>query len=271
MKDNTDHNAPEAQELMQELSTGQIHLWFVFVDEIRDEHLLNRYRLLLTDEERQQELRFYFARDRHRYLVTRALVRTVLSRYAPVAPERWSFSANMYGRPEITDDDAREISFNISHTQGLIILGIAKGIALGVDTENVTDRRVSSGVAERFFSRAEASALRDLPMAAQHERFFDYWTLKESYIKAHGMGLSIPLNQFSFHFPSDRQVKITIDAELNDHASRWRFWQLRPSTDHLVAVCAERSTDAEPRLIMKKLVPWKSEATFDCALLRKSD
>src|SRR5437763_959951 len=81
---------------------------------------------------------FHFARDRRRYLVTRALVRTVLSRYMDIAPREWAFAVNDYGRPLITNAAAaaRQISFNVSHTDSLIILAIAQGHELGVDVEN---------------------------------------------------------------------------------------------------------------------------------------
>lgn len=253
---------------MLELHPGHIHLWFVFFDEIQDEHLLNQYRRLLTEEEQRQETRFYRARDRLRYLVTRALVRTALSRYATVAPEYWSFSKNAYGRPEIAnhDETAKRLSFNISHTQSLIVLGISDGCALGVDTENISIRQAPLEIAGRFFSQNENAALCALPIDRQHHRFFQYWTLKESYIKARGMGLSIPLDQFGFDFLPDNRIAISILPALNDLASRWRFWQFQPSADYLVAVCAERSADIEQQLIMKKIVPLQSEEILDFKL-----
>jgi 4'-phosphopantetheinyl transferase len=67
--------------MLIELHPDRIHLWFTFFDAIRDEHLLHRYRLLLSEEERRMEKRIQLAKNRHRYLVTRALVRIVLSRW----------------------------------------------------------------------------------------------------------------------------------------------------------------------------------------------
>src|SRR5689334_11223332 len=82
------------------LPQSEIHLWLAFYDEI-EERLHSAYRELLNAAEKEQEKRFYFARDQRRYLITRALVRTVLSRYVSIAPKEWSFSTNAYGRPEI--------------------------------------------------------------------------------------------------------------------------------------------------------------------------
>lgn len=257
---------------MLELRPDQVDLWLAFPDEIRDSQLLDQYRQLLTGKEQAQERRFHFRKDQHRYLVTRALVRTVLSRYAPVAPEQWLFSPNAYGKPEIANDDrtAKKISFNISHTHGLIVLGITGYKSLGLDTENVRARQAPIDVARHYFSADEVAALHALPVNMQHDRFFQYWTLKEAYIKARGMGLSIPLDQFSFHLPHDVHPGISFHSLLDDHASRWRFWQFRVSSEYLMAVCAERVESVAQQLKIKKLVPLEAEETFACTLLRES-
>ena len=61
------------------------------------------YRALLSHDEHERMARLVFERDRRRFLLTRALVRTMLSRYAAVAPADWTFIANVHGRPEILD------------------------------------------------------------------------------------------------------------------------------------------------------------------------
>ena len=255
-----------------DLDPAKVDLWFAFYEAIRDERLLAEYMRLLTDEEREQQRRFYFERDRHRYLVTRALVRTVLSKYAPVAAPHWVFGKNDHGRPEIANDNAvaRTISFNITHTHGLIILAVTREQAIGVDAENISVRQPAIEIADRFFSAHEVAELHKVPAGGQHERFFHYWTLKESYIKARGMGLAIPLDQFGFHFPHAAQVGISIDPQLNDDAARWRFWQLRPHADFLAALCVERTQPASPQLIMRNIEPLATEKIIECALLRTS-
>lgn len=254
------------------LTLAEIHLWFAFYDEINEEPLLSAYRDLLDDVEKAQETRFYFARDRRRYLVTRALVRTVLSRYAAVQPQKWAFSANAYGRPEIANAQARDLclSFNISHTHSLIVLGVTKGRALGVDVENFCARAAAIEVADHYFAPQEVKSLADVPRPQQQYRFFEYWTFKESYIKARGMGLSLPLDKFSFRYPDGQAVEIAIDAELADDPRRWQFWQLQPRPEYLVAVCAERTCLESPSLIVRETVPLLSEKEMPGGFLRSS-
>jgi 4'-phosphopantetheinyl transferase len=256
------------------LTSAEIHVWLASYDELAEERLHSAYRELLDEAERKQEPRFYFARDRRRYLVTRALVRTVLSRYAEVNPREWVFSTNAYGRPEIVNAQGRDagLSFNISHTHSLIVLGVTRHRALGVDVENVRAREVSIDIADHYFAPQEVAALRAVPSHEQQYRFFEYWTFKESYIKARGMGLSLPLDKFGFHYPHDRAVGIAIHPELADDAARWQFWQFRPTPEYLVAICAERLGAQSPtRLIVRQAVPMVSEEPFAPEFLRVSE
>jgi len=255
------------------LHPDKVQLWFAFCDEIADQGVLADYRRLLTDEERQKEGRFHFARDRHRYLITRALVRTVLSRYAAVTPQDWRFTEDAYGRPLIANDHsaARRISFNVSHTRSLVVLGVSCERALGVDIEDFQTRRADLDVADRYFSADEVAQLRATAPQLQAARFFEYWTLKESYIKARGMGLSLPLEQFGFDLAQPQRVQIRFHPPLMDDPSRWTFWLLRAGTDHYVTVCAERAGRDVPQLSCTKIVPLRDEVALECEELRRSE
>jgi len=252
------------------LTGAEIHLWLADYGEITDSRLHAEYRTLLDPAERAQEPRFYFDRDRRRYLVTRALVRTVLSRYAPIDAAGWTFSKNAYGCPAVANAEARDLSFNISHTHSLIVLGVSRGRALGVDVENVRDRQASIDIAGHYFAPDEVAVLNAAPPHEQQYRFFEYWTFKESYIKARGMGLSLPLDKFSFRYADAADVAIAIRPELADDAARWQFWQFRPEPEYLVAVCAERIGAQSPRLVVRRTVPLVGERGYDPELLRIS-
>ena len=111
-------------------------------------------------------------------MVTRVLVRTVLSRYLALAPADWRFSANAYGRPAIANDAFANcgLSFNISHARGLIALAVTRHREIGVDVENVRVRQVSLDIADRFFAPAEVAELASFQRERQQDRFFEYWT-----------------------------------------------------------------------------------------------
>lgn len=254
------------------LAATEIHLWLAFYDEINDASLHSAYRELLNAAEKAQEPRFYFARDRQRYLITRALVRTVLSRYVSIRPQEWIFSTNAYGRPEVVNAQARAewLSFNISHTHSLIVLGVTKRRALGVDVENVSAREAAIEVADRYFAPQEVAVLLAAPRDQQQYRFFEYWTFKEAYIKARGMGLALPLDKFSFHYPGHHEVEIAIQPELEDDSARWQLWQFRPMPEYLTAICAERARGESLKLVVRRTIPMRSEKHLTFELLRAS-
>ena len=134
---------------------------------------------------------------------------------------------------------ATGLHFNLSHTRGLIAVGVASGRDLGVDVEFV-DRGLTQDVAGRFFAPAEVRDLRALPDDQQAVTFFDYWTLKEAYIKARGMGLALPLDQFAFALDGDRPPTIAFGPAIADDPARWQFFQAWPLPRHRLAVAVER-------------------------------
>ena len=178
---------------------------------ISDPSLLQRYRELLTEDEREKVNRYHFAKDRHASLVTRAMVRSLLSRYVDVEPCDWRFRSNRYGRPEIAEPNhAGTLRFNIAHTKGMIVVLISKNREVGVDVECLPYRGPCLEIANHYFSPSEVEALRSLPSSKHALRFVEYWTLKESFIKARGMGLAIPLDEFSFFIEKKPRLKIDI-------------------------------------------------------------
>ena len=202
---------------------------------------LDWYRRLLSPEEQQRMARLIFDGDRRSFVITRALVRTMLSRYAPVAPADWSFIANVHGRPEILDrpPNAPDLRFNISHTDGLIACAVTIGREVGVDVEHI-NRNLTHDVAGRFFAPAEVTDLRSLPLDDQRRVFFDYWTLKEAYIKARGFGLALPLGDFAFKLNPPNPPAITFEPTLQDDPSTWQFLQDWPTPHHRLGLAVRR-------------------------------
>lgn len=238
------------------LDRTSAHLWYVFPDAVTDPSLLGIYSHLLCPEERVQQQRFYFAKGRHEYLVTRALVRTALSHYASVDPWVWRFERNAYGKPAITHPQGiLSLSFNLSNTNGLIVCLVALEREVGVDVEDMQRPGGTVELADRFFSPIEVADLRTLPTQAQRQRFFEYWTLKEAYIKARGLGLSLPLKQFSFHLAQDHSVRISFDPQLNDDPQSWQFVRFCLTPRHMTAAAIRRGADCDLDIQLRQTVP----------------
>lgn len=216
-------------------------------------------RSQLTTAELARVARFHFEHDRHSAAVVRLFIRQLLSHYAAVAPAQWRFETGAHGRPEIIAPPL-PLRFNLSHCDNLVVAAVVQRHSVGVDCE-LTRRQCSiSALAERFFAPTEAAELRALPPEAQRQRFFDLWTLKESYIKALGLGLAQPLNQFTFRLLSrnGEEEQITLDDNERDFASNWRYWLLRPTADYRIAITLPTITPLPYRLVSRALLPTAS-------------
>jgi len=241
------------------LVSNNVHLHISHPSEISDPGLLQKYESLLTDKELEKMSRFLFPRHRLQYLVTRALVRITLSHYCQLDPGELRFLSNRFGKPDLISQKRDfPIQFNLSHTNDLVVCGVVLGQDIGVDVEDLNRSTISAYKSlSRYFSAQEIKALNRLPEAAQKQRFFDYWTLKESYIKARGLGLSIPLDKFAFEFQNNSLKGIAIDPDLGDDAAAWQFWRIPIADRYLVAV-AIKGGEREFRISAVKTVPLQS-------------
>ena len=102
-------------------------------------------------------------------------------------------SKNKYGKPSLTNH--LEVKYNLSHADGICAC-ILSDCECGIDCENVREYRQQ--VMKRAFSDSEKNMILSAPENQRNLLFFRLWTLKESYIKAIGKGLSYPMNQANF-------------------------------------------------------------------------
>jgi 4'-phosphopantetheinyl transferase len=242
------HSAPALP-----LPAGHAHLWWAVPERFTNSRELARYRSVLTDEERQKTDRFRFARDQKLCLLARVLARTTLSRYDDVDASDWRFRTNRYGRPAI-EAPTSSLHFNLSHTTGLVVCLVCRDREVGVDVEPRNRTGEWLDLATRFFSPREAAALHQVEVRERPRRFLEYWTLKEAYIKARGMGLAIPLGDFSFDLPPRHpdDVQIQFTAALDDTPARWQFGVGPLGDHHLVATAVEVDAGSPIRITTRE-------------------
>ena len=218
----------------------EVHVWLREVPPSLPEEQVSEWLELLDPQELERHSRFHFARDRCLYAAAHELVRRVLSRYEPVPPESWRFVVNKYGRPSIATADAAGLRFNLSHTEGLVAVVVSRGRDVGVDVEVQLRLSRPMDIADRFFSSREVENLRSQIPTAQPYRFLDFWTLKEAYIKARGLGLAIPLDSFSFVLEDQTPPRVIFEASGHGDPDHWQFHLQRRSGAARLAVAVER-------------------------------
>jgi 4'-phosphopantetheinyl transferase len=234
---------------------SRVHVATVHLDRPDVLRHLDGLRALLDQGERAREARLVRDHDRALFVVAHALVRLMLSRVGPLEPPEWRFVTNGHGRPEVANlpAGAPPIRFNLSHTSGLAACAITGDRDVGVDVEYV-DRALSYDVAARFFAPREVADLEALPERIRERVFFDYWTLKEAYIKARGLGLALPLRHFAFVLSPPAPPAITFDDEIDDDPATWQFLQAAPTPVHRLAL-AVRRTGRDLPVVIEDVVP----------------
>lgn len=237
-----------------QLLDNEVHIWCVAVDNVPRE-LGSRYWQLMSAEEHARNQRYRFEHSRWSDCVTRSLARTVLSHYAPLEPKQWRFEKGEHGKPEIINSSI-PLRFNLSHTSKQVVCAVTRHCDVGVDVENTERKNQILDIADRYFSAQEVSDLFALPTEKQPDRFFDYWTLKEAYMKARGEGISLGLGNFSFVLDNTADIKISVNDAIEDQPDDWRFWLFRPQADHRLALAVKLAANAaEPQLSFFQTVP----------------
>ena len=244
-----------------------LYLWCAYPEDVLTDEATEACALLLSEDERARWQTFRFGRHRREYLTTRALVRTALSHHHPLAPEAWRFQSNAYGKP--TAEPECGLLFNLSNSPGLVVCLIAHGAEVGVDVEPYERAEKIAGLAPEVFSPLEMAQFEALRGREKLERALSLWTLKEAYVKARGMGLSLPMNKASFLFGGADRIRLELDPSLRDEPERrWQFCLLDQDR-HRIALMAERESvpelqmwEARPLLAPPTRLPGGTEQWF---------
>lgn len=196
---------------------------------LADEALFEKGLSWITKERRDEIARLKSPDDKRRSLGAGLLLELGLREYGYTLlkqlPGKTTVSVDKgaFGKPYLS---GQELFFNLSHAGAYAAAAFAD-CAVGIDIES--GRRVRSGVAQRFFSKEECEAF----LSGQHD-FFWFWTRKESYIKAVGEGMHLPLTDFS----------VLSDKVLEPHSLFLRTWE--EAEGLFLSVCAQKPFAVEP-------------------------
>lgn len=219
-----------------DLTANVVELWRLDLEAVRGEEL--RWRELLSADELARADRFHFARDRQNFIAARALLRRILGAYLTEPPATLRFSYSRKEKPGLAEPFAsKQIEFNVSHSGNVALCAFAIGRAVGIDVEEIRQDMDPQAIARRYFSQHEQAELAHLPAAEQRNAFFRCWTRKESYIKATGDGLSLPLNQFDVSLKPGDDDALLATRGVPDEAQNWWLRDIDIGSGYAAAVC----------------------------------
>lgn len=167
--------------MFAELCHDEVDVWAVRLPlALRDEKAL---AACLSEDERVQAAGFRMPAKRRQFVTGRAVLRTLLGRYLGLPASAVRLSQARQGKPSLAD--AHLLGFNLSHTDGLLLVAISGGVEVGVDVEHVRPVESAPQIAAHYFTARERARMLEGPMG-----FLQLWTCRESVVKAHGSGIS---------------------------------------------------------------------------------
>lgn len=204
------------------LGKGDVHVWMAQLDQ--SPTLVAQLAPLLVADEQRHADRFHFARDRQRYVVAHAFLRSLLSAYAGVQLAEITLVSGTYGKPYLVlGPGIPDLRFNLSHSQGYALAAVTVGCEVGVDIEYMQPLNDANLIAQNFFSCAERLILSALPPPQHQQAFYTCWARKEAFIKGVGWGLAMPLDKFAVTLAPGVPARLTY---LHDDFAEQQGWSL---------------------------------------------
>lgn len=208
-----------------------LNTYILKIDRNIEKDDFDRLLSYVSEEKKERISRFHRFEDAQRTLLGDVLARYAICKRLGIRNRDLGFGTNEYGKPILLEPHG--IHFNISHSENWGVCAV-DDTAVGIDVEMI--KPIDFKIAERFFSRDEYISLINQPEEIKLMYFYMIWTLKESYIKTEGKGLSIPLNSFIIRI-EDNDISVTVDNEIRE----FHFYQSFLDNDAVYAVCTLNS------------------------------
>lgn len=221
----------------QPLTGSDIHIWCATLSGPVDE--LAHFRSLLTADERERAERFYFDRDRDRYIFGRGILRTLLGGYLGMDASQVPIVYGPQRKPALELlDVAKTLHFNLAHSHEKAAYAFGWDRPVGIDLEQIRPLPDVDELVQRFFTPGESALIRSLSGNKKWDTFFQIWTCKEAILKAHGSGLTTPLDQFEISLHDNHAVTVTPQTPDGAMLADWNLqvFELVPGYKSAVAV-----------------------------------
>lgn len=206
----------------------------------------------VQSEEKARLGRFVFRKDVRASLAGRLLMRKFINEYAGLPYDQVTFVRDERNKP-LLKDSAVNVSLNVSHQGSYTVLaGEVRDVKIGVDVMTLGYRGGRS-VSEFFrlmnrnFSAAEWQEIKGSapgkPEREQVSMFYRHWALKESYVKALGVGIVVDLSNIDFRTKSKlSENRITTDTVLyvDGIEQNWLFEESLLDSQHCVVVALQK-------------------------------
>ena len=224
-----------------------VRTYIINIRQLEEETVFQAVLPSVSSYRRQKIAALRNGKDRCRSLGASLALNAALQLYG-LNEGAMEFDLGDQGKPVLRDHP--DLHFSLSHAGDYAICSMGAQ-EIGNDIERVRPGKLR--VADRFFAEEEKAWLyrADLP-EEQESRMFRLWTIKESFLKVTGFGMSLPLRDFTVYMEDDGAVRL--HHTLNDNIYYIKEYALpavfRETTDYKISVCSMDSDLAsEPETV----------------------
>lgn len=166
------------------LKDWEVYIWHAyFLDNIK---YIPRFANFLSADERQKAESYRFFKDQQYFIISRGILRCILSYYLKETPGNIEITYGLWGKPCVLTK--QPLYFNLSHSRNSVLYVIAKNYEVGIDIEYVDSTLDLEGIALNILSPKELSYWKNVKSEAKADTFFKFWVSKEAFLKAFGKG-----------------------------------------------------------------------------------
>ena len=237
------------------MAPAQNEVYLIFSPRRTSADFVQECWALLSCDEHERARRFCSEGLRHDFVVARALLRLILASCLETDPVNLEFQYASYGKPTLAD--GAKISFNLAHSEDMVVYAVGAGQQIGVDIERILPSENMELIAQRYFCAAEYRDFVAVPEGVRAKAFFDCWTRKEAFVKAVGQGLSYPLDRFQVTVqPGQAAALVSVDGRAGSE-TEWSLYDVAPSEEYAAALALEKRTCS--------VRTWKFRTARECA------
>jgi len=207
------------------LLKGEIHMWTASL--VLSHEKIERLRSVLSIDEKKKASYFKFEHKQHAYIISQAVLRILIAAYLETEPAEVILFASKKGKPFLINEPS--LFFNISNSHEICVYAFSRDAEVGIDIEKIRELPDIDQLIEKNLTSLETSYLLKNPDHTL-SLFFQFWTFKESFLKAIGEGMRLTPENLEFSL-DDGNIRLQ-SLKYGFEATDWQFkgFQILPQS-----------------------------------------
>lgn len=224
---------------LDNLSSDEIQVWIFNPNETR--FAASALTLILATDELSRAQRLMFDHHREEFIASRWFLRNVLGTVSGIHPAQVRFEYSVHGKPILHPEiNKGNVQFSLSRSAGVTVVALSIDRRVGIDVERMQPVADLDRLTNFVLSDNERLQLKRVPMTDRIRCFLTFWTLKEAYLKANGLGLIDDMQGIGFRIEYNQYVILEQAPILHRENSKWQFELLRIGPDVVSAIAYEQ-------------------------------